>query len=129
MTIRRNGCPSIAEETVKNWPVKMDQQQTNLRFNNDGKVCYDNQHMLCTDTTEQCNNMIHQHSCLHCTLSTFASRSQLGTLEKISIQIKDFWEPYVHVNKLISQSCGQGSLLHKCQSYFPDDYIALHCID
>lgn len=26
MTIRRNGCPPTAEETMKNWPVKMDHQ-------------------------------------------------------------------------------------------------------
>lgn len=85
--------------------------------------------MLCTDTTEQCNNMIHQCSCLHRMLLTVASRQQLGTLEKYSIQIKDFGEPYVHVIKLISQSYGQGSLLHKCQSSSPDDCIALLCTD
>ena len=54
---------------------------------------------------------------------------RVGLLENNSIQIKDFWEPYIQVIMPISHSCGQGSLLHKCLFHSLRDCIALQCID
>lgn len=64
-------------------------------------------------------------------LSAFNIRQFLWTGQSRKVFYTDkgfFRDPYVHVVKCISQSCGQGSLLHKCRSHSPKwlYYIAMH---
>lgn len=64
-------------------------------------------------------------------LSAFNIRQFLWTGQSRKVFYTDkgfFRDPYVHVVKRISQSCGQGSLLHKCRSHSPKwlYYVAIH---
>ncbi len=65
----------------------------------------------------------HDLETLMLALSAFDIRQFLWTGQSRKVFYTDkvffFRDPYVHVVKRVSQSCGQGSLLHKCRSHSP----------
>lgn len=97
-------------------------RQTKVKSNNDGE-----ERALWYQHAPQRHNrpmQWHDLVTLMLALSAFDIRQFLSTGQsrKVFYTDKGFFfsrDPYVHVMKRISQSCGQGSLLHKCRSHSP----------
>lgn len=102
-------------------------QQTKVKSNNDSE-----ERVLWYQHAPQRHNrpmQWHDLVTLMLALSAFNIRQFLWTGQSRKVFYTDkgfFRDPYVHVVKRISQSCGQGSLLHKCRSHSPE-MIVLRC--